>query len=452
MILPKNQNERMIIMKLQDNNTEHTKELQEVHQKWEKKIAAHLPKQLEELLKQSNTIQRKRGIKNGKDFLKLFFLFASSRLSFRMLALCANVLSITAISDSALRKQFKKSIPFLRNILDTLLTSLQGKEVGTPCTRNVYLVDASTIRQDGKEQTQERIHLCYDLNQNRMNQAKVTDVHTAEGFSNYTLEAGAIYLADAGYGTAKNYEIMQKAKADVIVRITPHLFNLYTIEHEKINLISYLTLQKEKGITTSSELKGYCFFNGKAYFVRLVVIPLPPEEAGKARKRKQKIAQRKGHKIKKETLLSAGFVLLATSLGAEYDREEIAFLYQSRWQVELLFKRFKQNFKIQTIRQASEAYALALIYLWLILWCLLEKELILVERFWKEKNETQELTLSSITLFLHRNLVNIIELSWVSFVDFSNIKLLNACLSSRSGKRLNKNKVFQYNTLSSLIS
>ena len=67
-----------------------------------------------------------------------------------------------------------------------------------------------------------------------------------------------------------------------------------------------------------------------------------------------------------ETLLSAGWVMAITSLGAEYSGEEIMYLYRSRWQVELLFKRFKQNFSIQTIKADSAAYAETETLLWLI--------------------------------------------------------------------------------------
>ena len=53
--------------------------------------------------------------------------------------------------------------------------------------------------------------------------------------------------------------------------------------------------------------------------------------------------------------------------------------YRSRWQVELLFKRFKQHFKITTIRKGSENYALAIVHIWLLIWSIVEKEAIIME-------------------------------------------------------------------------
>lgn len=57
--------------------------------------------------------------------------------------------------------------------------------------KNVLLVDASIVRQTGIGQEQERIHLCYSLNQNRMNQIKVTDHHTAESLTHFPSKRGS---------------------------------------------------------------------------------------------------------------------------------------------------------------------------------------------------------------------------------------------------------------------
>jgi len=48
-------------------------------------------------------------------------LYASSKISFRILALAAYVPGISNISDTAWRKQFSKSVPFLHEILHSML-------------------------------------------------------------------------------------------------------------------------------------------------------------------------------------------------------------------------------------------------------------------------------------------------------------------------------------------
>ena len=94
-------------------------------------------------------------------------------------------------------------------------------------------VDASVIRREGKQQNRQRIHLCYFLNENRMKQVKVSDRHTAEFLTPFSMEKGDLVMADAGYGTAQNYIYAQDQGADVILRITQKNFCLYDADGKK---------------------------------------------------------------------------------------------------------------------------------------------------------------------------------------------------------------------------
>lgn len=208
-------------------------------------IAAYFPNHFEDRIKQSGVFQRKRGVKSGLDLLKIFLLYAVSGISFRMLALAASALSISTNSDTAWRKKLLHSIPLFQMLLHQILSALLPSAPSEiKSARNVYLVDASVFRQQGKQQTQQRIHLCYHLNQNRIAQVKVSDIHTAESLSHFSRMEGDIILADAGYGTAKNYALSREQIADVILRITPSHFPVYNRE-ETVTLKEYRAIQKE---------------------------------------------------------------------------------------------------------------------------------------------------------------------------------------------------------------
>ena len=105
----------------------------------------------------------------------------------------------------------------------------------------------------------------------------------------------------------------------------------------------------------------------KKAFVRVIAGKLPDGQAEKSRKRKKSTALRKQNQITEETLFCAGWIVLVTSLGTGYCSEEILYLYRNRWQVELLFKRFKQNFSITTLKAGSTKYAETEVLLWLII-------------------------------------------------------------------------------------
>lgn len=226
-------------MNLQNNFTKLDKNLQEVLEKWDKKILPFLPECLDGLARKTGIIQRKRGVRSASDLLKMLFLYACSGISFRVLAVAAYAFGISDISDTSWRKHFQKASCFLYEILHYLLSSfLPEPDIpGSGRTKNVLLVDASVVRQNGKKQEQQRIHMCYSLNQYRIYEVKVTDKHTAESLTHFSLKKDDLVMADAGYGTAQNYIYAQEHQADVILRITPQNFCLYGTDGNKISLV-----------------------------------------------------------------------------------------------------------------------------------------------------------------------------------------------------------------------
>ena len=128
-------------------------------------------------------------------------------------------------------------------------------------------MDASVIRQNGKQQKQQRIHLCYSLNENRMKQVKVTDRHTAESLTHFSMKKGDLVMADAGYGTAQNFIYAQEQGADVILRITPKNFCFYNTQGEKISLTALLKEAEEKHMEWI-DVFGFCRYKGKTVSVR----------------------------------------------------------------------------------------------------------------------------------------------------------------------------------------
>ena len=369
-------------MNLQNNFTKQNDSIQAVFKNWDNKILSHLPSNLDEMVKNTGVLQRKRGIRCAVDLLRMLFLYASSNVSFRILAVAACALGISTISDTAWRKQFSKAAPFLHKILHELLSSLlpEADTSSFAGVKQVLLVDASVIRQQGQQQEQQRIHLCYSLNENRMKQVKVSDQHTAESLTHFSMRPGALILADAGYGTAQNYIYAQRQGADVILRITPKNFLLYDADGTKISLTAKLEEAEEKRMEWI-DLFGFCNYKKENDFVRVIAHKLPADKAAQARKRKTKKASKHQYRIGTQTLLCAGRVVVITSLDARYSGEEILHLYTSRWQVELLFKRFKQNFSIHTIKAGGKAYAETETLLWLILWTIVECQAFQAECF-----------------------------------------------------------------------
>ena len=179
-------------MNFQNDFNKLNSKIQEVFKNWDNKILPHLPQHMDEIAKRTGALHRKRGLCSCIDLLRMLFLYASSNFSFRILAAAACALGVSAISDTAWRKHFSKAAPFLREILHSLLSALlpAANISAFDGVKNVLLVDASVIRQNGKQQHQQRIHLCYSLNENRMKRVKVSDRHTAESLAHFSMKKG----------------------------------------------------------------------------------------------------------------------------------------------------------------------------------------------------------------------------------------------------------------------
>ena len=73
-------------------------------------------------------------------------------------------------------------------------------------------------------------------------------------------------------------------------------------------------------------------------------------------------------------LLAAAFVILATSLPADYPVDEIFAMYRLRWQIELAFKRLKSLLNIDRLPATSDKGARSWIYAHLIVALLTDAE------------------------------------------------------------------------------
>lgn len=318
--------------------------------------------------------------------------------------------------------------------------------------KEVLLVDASIVRQTGIRQNQQRIHLCYSLNQNRVMQIKVTDHHTAEALSHFEFKKGELVLADAGYGTAQNDIYAQEQQADVILRVTPKNFCLYQENGEKVPLTSLLK-QAERNEIGTAEVFGMCRYKNKTGFVRVIAQKLPKEQAEKAKKRKKRKASKNQRKITEDTLFYAGYIVVIPSLGVEYSGEEILHLYRSHWQVELLFKRFKQNFSITVAKAGSTRYAESLLLLQLIIWIMTERQAFECECYLRKNAENVNMVYS-----IYENcriafvqIKTILCLEWSIFLNPADKEYLRF-LSQRKRWRSSQNEEFPTAILPGLLA
>lgn len=155
------------------------------------------------------------------------------------------------------------------------------------------------------------------------------------------LPARSLRIADLGYFSTDVFQKIQQAGAFWLSRL---LFgtNVYAADGQELSLIDWLDSQASAGqavvdqpVQLGAERKVAC---------RLIAWQLPPEIAARRRQRLIARARRKGVAPSEARLAWCDWTILVTNLPPEQlTPDEARVLYRARWQIELLFKRWKSQ-------------------------------------------------------------------------------------------------------------
>ncbi len=206
----------------------------------------------------------------------------------------------------------------------------------TGAAQRIVLIDATRLKEPGGSGDDWRVHLGYDLLAGRLLQVKVSDQHTAEGFTLFGLQAGDLVVADRGYCRRGQLAYVLLCGAQVVVRLAVCQVPLLDQHGRPFDVVAWLRRQAsgQHSCQVAFEHAG-CLFAG-----RLIACTLPAEAAERARAKARRKASKKPHQLKEETLFLCGWLLLFTSLAThEWCDQQVLALSRARWQIELVIKR-----------------------------------------------------------------------------------------------------------------
>jgi hypothetical protein len=204
----------------------------------------------------------------------------------------------------------------------------------------VIAIDATSDSSPGSDGTDVRLHTAIRLADLTVLHAEATGVKGGETLKRFPLQAGQLALVDRGYSHGPGVASAVKKGADVLGRLNRGALPLYKREGERINVMECLrSLKGRRTEEWPAEIRTE--LNGEAMViqVRLVAVRLPKDEAEEARKR---VRKEYGKKTSAEMLEAAGYVVLYTTVPkTRMSAANCVELYRLRWQIELLFKRWK---------------------------------------------------------------------------------------------------------------
>ena len=219
--------------------------------------------------------------------------------------------------------------------------------------KRVKAIDASDILTKGAVKQTWHLHYAFDLFSFSSAEFHITQESTGETLENFTLQADDLIIADRAYATITGIEHCLNSGADFIMRLRNKAFHLYDENGNKLQLTEDILKSIDKKCqdftvyyqSAKKELKQ----------IRLCAVRKTEEEIIAEQKKLDRKESRKQLKISEDTKISHNYFFVVTSLGEDYSSEEIMKMYRLRWQVEMVFKRFKSILKMGSMPTKTAA-------------------------------------------------------------------------------------------------
>lgn len=307
-------------------------------------LTTFFPARWAEQAEETAALKGLRQDKSPEKYLRVLLLHLGCGFSLRETATRAKQADLADISDVALLKRLRKSKDWLHRLCVTLFSEQQrGPVLNTALA--LRLVDSTVVKEPGQTGSQWRIHYSLQWPGLSCDYFKLTATEgkgTGEALAQYPLRAGEHVLADRGYCRAQDFHYAAARGALTLIRLNPNGVRLETEAGKPFPLLARLT-----GLTKTGQIREWPVWlpldGAESLPARLCVIRKSQAAIKLALKKLRREASKDQRTLAPETLRYAEFVMVLTTFPAnEFPAKVVLEYYRFRWQVELLFKRFKQ--------------------------------------------------------------------------------------------------------------
>jgi Transposase DDE domain len=336
------------------------------------------------LARETGCIQRQRKF-SGADLLQtlVFGWLAHPEASLEMFASMAATRQVQ-VTDTAVHKRFTKACAqFLHAILEEMTRVVVEADREVPQAllhrfEAVVLEDSSSIAlpdelaacwqgcggTPGAGRAAVKLHVQWELKRGQLRGPCLTSGRTSDRsspFKEEPLPTGSLYIADLGYVDWANVVARRAAGSYTLTR-APAKTLYWTPEGKRLKLENVLPRRvgqtKELWVRVADEYR---------YLMRLLIIRVPEEVAQRRRADLEADAVRRGKPVRQRAWELADWTILLTDAPAKrLSLQEALVLLRERWQMELLYKLWKQYGRIDEWRTKNSWRILCELYAKLI--------------------------------------------------------------------------------------
>lgn len=325
-------------------------------------LMTFLPDEWEQKAKELGAMMRCRKYSNPESLLRTLFIHLADGCSLRETVVRANYGGIAVSSDVALLKRMRKSGEWLRWMAMGVKDNWMEKPPRLFTLAGhlkLRLIDGTTVQEPGSTGSTWKIHYSIGLPSLECDEVHVTSPKTGESFKLFDVCPGDLFVGDRGYAHREGIRHVVSNGGEVLVRM--NLISLSLVESDGS---SYDLLGRLRTLTGTQPGDWDAFIPVQDSLIagRICAIRKSKEAAEKARRKAIKESRRKGHTPRPETIESAQYIFVFTTLGREYSVSSILELYRGRWQVELAFKRLKSLIGLGHLKKTDKEAARAWIH------------------------------------------------------------------------------------------
>src|SRR5664279_3726395 len=327
-------------------------------------LLSFFPTDWRQLAQSTGALKGLRQYKSEENYLRVLLMHLGCGLSMRETVTRAQEGHLADLSDVALLKRIRKSQDWLFELCRALFEE-RGLRPRAGAGKTLRLIDATEVKEPGKTGSLWRIHYSLRWPDWKCDFFKLTAVEgkgTGESLQHFPLRAEDHLLADRGYCHASGIHYASQHQALVAVRLNPDGIVLHDKAGTAFALLAKLKALQQTGATAAWNV-WVPYPNQAPVAARVCVIRKSKAAIALAHKKLRRKASKQGSQLQPETLIYAEYVMVLTTFpDGEFPAAVILQLYRFRWQVELVFKRFKQIAQLGHLPKHDPCSAKAWLY------------------------------------------------------------------------------------------